>query len=148
VRVGYPGRDSELQILESQGAADALDGLEPVATAKDVMEMAAAARTVHVAPGLRGYLVDLAEATRRHPALALGMSPRATLALQRVSQARAAASGRTYVVPDDVKALAPSVLCHRLELTAEAEVQGAASSDIVDDVLRHVPVPAGRPERA
>ena len=146
VTMGYPRRESELRILESQGGAEALEALEPVATSKDVAEMAATARAVHVAPGLRGYLVDLAETTRRHPALALGMSPRATLALQRASQARAAASGRPYVVPDDVKALAPSVLCHRLELTAEAQMQGVATNDIVDDLLRRVPVPPGRPE--
>ena len=147
VTMGYPRRESELRILETSGGADALDALEPVATAKDVVEMAAAARAVHVAPSLRGYLVDLAETTRRHHALALGMSPRATLALQRVAQARAAASGRSYVVPDDVKALAPSVLCHRLELTPEAEMQGVATTDIVDDVLRHVAVPAGGSDR-
>ncbi len=147
VTVGYPRRDSEIRILGGHGGADALDDLEPVATAKDVMEMAAAARAVHVAPSLQGYLVDLAETSRRHPALALGMSPRATLALQRVARARAAASGRSYVVPDDVKALAPSVVAHRLSLTAEAQMQRVATVDVVDDVLRHVPVPSARPDR-
>ncbi|MDP9006272.1 MAG: AAA family ATPase [Actinomycetota bacterium] len=147
VTVGYPRRDSEIKILGSDGGADALDDLEPVATAKDVVEMAATARRVHVAPSLQGYLVDVAETSRRHPALALGMSPRATLALQRVARARAAASGRTYVVPDDVKALAPSVVAHRLGLTPEAQMQGVTSAEVIDDVLRRVPVPSGRPER-
>ena len=141
VTVGYPKRDSEIRILSSHGGADALDDLDPVATAKDVLELAASARQVHVAPSLQGYLVDLAETTRRHRALALGMSPRATLALQRVARARAAASGRAYVVPDDVKALAPSVVAHRLGLTPEAQMQGITAAEVIDDVLRHVPVP-------
>ncbi|MGI9120922.1 MAG: AAA family ATPase, partial [Acidimicrobiales bacterium] len=123
VTVGYPGRDSEINILDAHGDGDVLDSLEPVATAKDVLELAVIARAVHVAPALQGYLVDLAETTRRHPALALGMSPRATLALQRAGRARAAASGRAYVVPDDLKALAQPVVAHRLSLTPEAEIQ-------------------------
>ena len=106
--------------------------------------MTATARQVHVAPALKAYLVDLAETTRRHPSLALGMSPRATLALQRVSRARAAASGRDYAVPDDLKAMAPTVLTHRLLLTPEASIQGVTAREVVDDVLRHVPVPSGR----
>ena len=145
VTVGYPGRESELKILDSHGDHDVLDSLAPVATAKDVLEMAATARRIHVAPALQGYLVDLAEASRRHPALALGMSPRATLALQRAGRARAAASGRAYVVPDDLKALAPPVIAHRLDLTAEAQIQGLRALDVVDDLLRRVPVPTARP---
>ncbi len=145
VTVGYPGRDSEINILDAHGDGDILDSLEPVATAKDVLELAVIARAVHVAPALQGYLVDVAETTRRHPALALGMSPRATLALQRAGRARAAASGRAYVVPDDLKALAQPVIAHRLSLTPEAEIQGVRTADVVDDVLRRVPVPSGKP---
>ncbi|MBK5224262.1 MAG: hypothetical protein JJE52_15590, partial [Acidimicrobiia bacterium] len=85
---------------------------------------------------------DLAEATRRHPALALGMSPRATLAWQRGARAAAALAGRSFVVPDDVKALAHAVLGHRLLLTPEAELQGRTTDEAIDDVLRSVPVPA------
>ncbi len=140
VTMGYPGRASEMEILD-RGDNEVFDAIEPVATAKDVLEMADIARAVHVAPSLQGYLVDLAEATRRHPGLALGMSPRATLALQRVARARAAASGRAYVVPDDLKALAQPVLAHRLCLSPEAQMQGARASEIVEDVLRRVPVP-------
>ena len=99
---------------------------------------------MHVAPGLKGYLVDLANATRRHPSLALGMSPRATLALQRVARARAAADGRSYVVPDDLKALAEPVLAHRLLVTPEAQLAGATPADVLAEVLHAVPVPAGK----
>jgi len=144
ITVGYPGRGAELDILANEGGDAALEDLQPVATAAEVLALADAARGVHVAPSLHGYLVDLAESTRRHPALAVGMSPRATLALQRVARARAAADGRSYVVPDDVKALAPHVLSHRMLLTPEAAMQGRTPADVVDDVLRAVPVPVVR----
>jgi MoxR-like ATPase len=148
VSVGYPSRSAEVGILDSHGRADLLDAIGPVATIKDVLAMSEAAREVHVAPSLQEYLVDLAETTRRHPALALGMSPRATLALQRASRARAAAAGRSFVVPDDIKALAEPVLSHRLALTPDAAMQGVAAGEVVADVLRHVPVPSGRAEGA
>jgi MoxR-like ATPase len=145
VSVGYPSPDSELQILDTHGDHDALDDIGPVITAADVRALADAAKTVHVAPALKSYLVDLANASRRHPHLALGMSPRATLALQRVARARAAASGRTYVVPDDLKTLAEPVLAHRLLVTPEAQLQGISAGDALTEVLRTVPVPAGKP---
>ena len=144
VTVGYPDRGAELDILEKHAAEDVLDDLRPVATAKDVVGMTMAAREIHVAPSLKGYLVDLADASRRHGALALGMSPRATLALQKAARARAAAGGRTYVVPDDIKALAGPVLAHRLVLTPEASMQSADARNVVDDILRKVPVPTTR----
>ena len=105
--------------------------------------MILAVRTVHVAPSLKAYLVDLADATRRHHHLTLGMSPRATLSLQRVARARAAALGRNFVVPDDIKALAEIVLAHRLLVTPEAQLQGITSTDALREVLQSVPVPSG-----
>jgi MoxR-like ATPase len=144
VAVGYPARGAELDILETHAGETIVDELRPVATAKDVIAMTMAARDIHVAPSLKGYLVDLAEASRRHPSLSLGMSPRATLALQKAARARAAASARTYVVPDDIKDLARPVLSHRLVLTPESSMQGADAADVVDDILRKVPVPTTR----
>jgi MoxR-like ATPase len=144
VSIGYPTREAELEILDAQGGESPIVDLSPVATVKDVLAMTDAARQVHVAPSLKAYLVEVAETTRRHPALAIGMSPRATLALQKAARARAAASGREYVVPDDLKALAQPVLSHRLVLTPEAGMQGVVTTEVVDDVLRHVPVPQGR----
>ena len=146
IPMGYPDRAAEIEMLERHGGTDALtiEELEPVTTTERVEAMAAAARAVHVAPGLKGYLVDLAEATRRHPSLALGISPRATLALQGAARARAASVGREYVVPDDVKVLAGPVLEHRLVLTPEAIIAGVAGSDVLAQVLDTVPVPAGR----
>jgi MoxR-like ATPase len=146
--IGYPTRESELGILASQGGNDVLGKLRPVASAVDVAAMVAEAGAVHVASALQGYLVELADATRRHPAVDLGISPRATLALQRAARARAAARGRSYVVPDDIKALAHPVVAHRLALTPEAAMQGVVADEIVDDVLRNVAVPSGRSGRS
>ncbi len=145
ISVGYPSTDSELQILETHGDHDALEDIGNVITADEVRVMADAAKGVHVAPALKAYLVELANASRRHPHLALGMSPRATLALQKVARARAAASGRSYVVPDDLKTLAEPVLAHRLLVTPEAQLQGISAADALTEVLRAVPVPAGKP---
>ena len=141
---GYPTAQAELDILEAHGDHDALADISAVISAAQIAALATAARGVHVAPGLKGYLVDLANATRRHPSLALGMSPRATLALQRVSRSRAAAEGRSYVVPDDLKALAEPVLAHRLLVTPEAQLQGVTAADALAEVLHAVPVPAGK----
>jgi MoxR-like ATPase len=145
VSVGYPSPAAELEILDTHGDHDALVDIAPVVSAAQVEGLAAAARGVHVAPGLKTYLVELANTSRRHPALALGMSPRATLALQRVARARAAANGRSYVLPDDLKALAEPVLAHRLLVTPEAQLQGITAADALSEVLRAVPVPAGKP---
>jgi MoxR-like ATPase len=144
IPMGYPDRDAEMAILETHAGADPLDALEPVAETTDVEAMVAVARAVHVAPTIRSYVVDIATKTRSHPAIGLGMSPRAALALQRAARARAASDGRDYVSPDDVKAVAPPVLEHRLTLSPEAEMSGAVVAEVLTEVLRTVPVPTGR----
>ncbi|MEO6628615.1 MAG: MoxR family ATPase [Aquihabitans sp.] len=145
ISMGYPARDAELAILNTHGTDAGIASVQPVLTIAQVQGLVAAARTVHMAPALQGYLVDLADASRHHPGIAIGMSPRATLALQRVARARAATRGRAYVVPDDIKALAEPVLAHRLRLTAEALVRGQHASDIVAELLDRVAVPAPTP---
>ena len=141
VSVGYPSRNAEIDVLDTHGDHTSLDDISPVVSAADVEAMIATARAVHVAASLKAYLVDLADTTRRHPQFALGMSPRATLSLMRVARARAAADGRSYVVPDDLKALARPVLAHRLLVSAEAQLQGATSADLLDEILHTVAVP-------
>jgi MoxR-like ATPase len=143
VSVGYPSPSAELEILDAHGDHDPFRDIKAVMNSVDVERMAAATRQVHVAPSLKGYLVDVAQATRRSTHLALGVSPRATLALQRVARARAASQGRGYVIPDDVKALAVPVLAHRLLVTPEAQLQGISPADALGEVLRAVPVPGG-----
>lgn len=106
--------------------------------------MRRSAAAVHVAPALKHYLVQLAERTRSHPQLELGMSPRATLSFLRIARVWAAMRDRDYATPDDVKALAVPVLAHRLLVTPEADLQGVSAADVVRDVLDTVPVPRPR----
>ncbi|MEM8926003.1 MAG: MoxR family ATPase [Actinomycetota bacterium] len=144
VSVGYPARADELAILETHETDGLVDRLQPVANINDIIAMNQMVTAVHIAPELRNYLIDLADATRRHPAVTLGMSPRATLSLQRVARARAASQGRTYVTDDDIKAVASPVIAHRMILRPEALVQGTQADAVVADVLRAVPVPYDR----
>jgi MoxR-like ATPase len=145
ISMGYPDRAAELAILETHGTAtNALSSIEPVVTKADVRAMIAMAQSTYLAPSLRGYIVDLAEATRTHPQLGLGISPRASLALLRTARARAATAGRDYVVPDDLKALVRPVLEHRLVLTHEAQLQGATQASVLDAIMARVPVPIPR----
>jgi len=144
VSVGYPERDAELQILESHGSADLLSTVQAVTDTRKGQSMIRAVKSVHVSPALQGYLVDIAEATRRHPALSLGASPRAALALQRMARARAAAAGRNFATPDDVKALAPHVLSHRLVVSHDSELRGTTATDVIDEILQVVPAGAAQ----
>jgi MoxR-like ATPase len=142
--LGYPSREAELQILDSQGAADALAGLQHVVTTDEVIAMAEAVKTVHLAAPLKAYLVDIAEASRRHPGLVLGLSPRATLQLARATRSRAAASGRDFATPDDVKWVAVAVLAHRVVLRPEAASRGLTAETAIREILDTVAVPSGR----
>jgi MoxR-like ATPase len=144
IRMGYPDKSAELAMLDSHAAGDPYAELEAVITPADVDAMISVSRAIHVAPSIKSYIVDVANETRRHPSLALGMSPRAALALQRAARAQAAAAGREYVVPDDVKSLAPQVLEHRMVLTPEANLGGAGIDEVLDEVLAAVKVPTGR----
>jgi MoxR-like ATPase len=145
VSVGYPGRDDEQVILDGGGGDSALEQLAPVVSAADIAAMSDMASRVHVSPALSGYLLDLAAASRAHRHLALGMSPRALLGLQRVARVWAATEGRGYATADDVKAIARPVLAHRLLVSPEAQIQGFRSAEILDDVLSSTPVPRETP---
>jgi MoxR-like ATPase len=140
--VGYPSRDSELEILDRHGSGSPLEELEPVAEAATVAKLTAVAREVHVAPTLRRYIVDLTEVTRDHPDLYLGASPRASLFLLKAARAGAASRGRDYVVPDDIQNLAVPVLGHRLLLSPEAQMRGATVAEVLEGLLGRVPIPA------
>ena len=142
VTIGYPNRDAELEILDQHADGAPLEDVRSVVSPTDIAMMTEALRTVHVAPELKAYLLDITAATRNHRNLRLGLSPRAVLALQRVSRALAAASGRTYVIPDDIKALARPVMAHRMILTPEAQLSGLTAGAIVEDVLGSIPVPS------
>ena len=140
IRIGYPDRDAEIAILEAQGHSVAAEDLEPVTSAREIAAATEAFDAVHVAPSLRAYIVGLADASRHHPDLDLGISPRGALALQRASRVLAATLGRSYVAADDVKLLAPHVLAHRLLLAPDARLRGVTAEDVLANLLRSVPV--------
>lgn len=142
VSVGYPGRDEELSMLRETDHEMVLARLEPVVSADTVIQMALAAQQVHVSSELAGYLVDLAERSRRSAAFSLGVSPRASLGLLHAARVWAAAKGRDYVTPDDVKDLAAPVLAHRVVLAPDARLSGATPADTLVELLRSTPVPS------
>ena len=139
--MGYPERESELEILERHGAHEILDDLEPVADANEVTGLIKLAREVHVAPPLRHYIVELSEATRDNSDVYLGASPRASLYLMRSARALAATRGRDYVVPDDIQELVVPVLAHRILLSPEAQMRGASAEDVLRAVMDRTTIP-------
>jgi MoxR-like ATPase len=142
--IGYPDHAATLRILQGAGTK-AHDVVVPsVATAEVVVEMGALARTVHVDPSINDYVSRLVDGSRNSDEVRLGASVRAALALVRTAKTLAAASGRHYVIPDDVKVLAEPVLAHRLVLDPEAEFEGVTASSIVGQLLLETPPPSDR----
>ena len=141
VAMGYPERSKELEMLQTHGAGSSFVDLKPVVHGEDIVRMTSMARQIHFADVLRSYLIDLAEATRNHPDILLGASPRATLFLQKASRAVAAAAGRDYANPDDVKSILAPVLNHRLVVRPEAQMRGTTVVELLDQILGSVPVP-------
>lgn len=141
IKIGYPSGQAELDILDTHGADNPLDSLRPVVDSSAVSALADRANRVFAAPGIKRYMVQIAKATRDHPSLILGMSTRATLALQRASRVRAASQERDFVLPDDVKQLAGPVLAHRLLLNPQARARGIPPAQILDDVISSIPAP-------
>ena len=142
--IGYPDHSSTVRILEGAGVKAHETIVPPIVTADVVVEMAQLARTVHVDPTINDYIGRLVEATRTTPEVRLGASVRGALALLRTAKTLAAASGRHYVVPDDVKSLAEPVLAHRLVIDPEAEFDGVTSSSIMAQILIETPPPSDR----
>ncbi|NLT53251.1 MAG: MoxR family ATPase [Actinomycetales bacterium] len=142
--VGYPAHEAEVRMLERRTRGERVDRVTPVLTTADLARMIEIVESVHLAPAVLSYVVTLVAATRRLPEVRLGVSPRGSIALAQAAQARAATSGRTFVTADDVKALAPYVLSHRLLLRPEAELQGVTAVSLVESTLAAVPVPVER----
>jgi MoxR-like ATPase len=139
--LGYPGRKDEAEMLERLRLAHPIDNVSPVVTADDVIACQTAVRAVHVDPKVRDYLLDLVHATRDHHDVALGGSPRASIALFRASQAVAAIRDHDFVTPDDVKRIASAVLSHRLIIRPESRLRKVTASQVVEDILDETPVP-------
>ena len=139
--VGYPDAEATMRILSDAKVRDRARRLQPVVTAGVIGDMAALADEVYVDPALLSYVTLIAEASRRHPSLKLGLSVRGCLAYVRCAKTWAASQGRTYVVPDDIKMLAVPVLSHRLLLDAEAQFSGTTVIQVIEQILGDVPPP-------
>jgi MoxR-like ATPase len=141
VALGYPSEADENAILLRYEREDPLETLEPVIQADDLMALQEQVRTVLVEESVRKYLVKVVRATREHDAVELGVSPRGSLALYRTSQALAAVRGRGFVIPDDVKYLAPPVLTHRIIISPQTRLRGRRPEEVMAQVVETVPVP-------
>jgi MoxR-like ATPase len=146
--LGYPGRANELELLDRQHRSHPLDALGQAVTVEELLAAQAAVREVHVAQPIKEYIVSLAEATRAHDEVYLGASPRGSLALYNTARAWAAISGRDYVVPDDVKALAEPTLAHRVIVHPAARIKNVDSRVVIADILARTPVPGAQPAPA
>ena len=139
--VGYPSRADELALLAGGDRTRLLADLSPVMDVDSLAKMARFAESIHIAGPVGEYVVDLARATRTHPGISLGASPRAILGLQSAARVRAASQGRSYVMPDDIKALFALVMSHRVVLSGESLSAGARTEDTLAEILATVPAP-------
>ena len=142
ISIGYPAREDEIEMLERrlERGVDEVE-LEPVVDAPTLVAMQRALEEVHVSDAIEGYVVDLVTATRDSQRLAVGASPRGSIALVKLSRAKAALAGRDFVTPEDVKAVAVPALAHRLMVRPELWVQRLRAEDVVEDALQTVPTP-------
>ncbi len=140
IRLGYPTEEDEKAILRRFAGETPIPEVHPVIDAAGLLGMASEARTVHIGEPVLDYTVRLTRATRAMSGVRLGASPRATLALARAARALAALRGRTFVIPDDIKALAPAVLTHRLIMDASS-FRGGEAESLIEECLRTTPVP-------
>ncbi|MDA1330332.1 MAG: MoxR family ATPase [Chloroflexi bacterium] len=141
IALGYPNQEEENQILERFRSDDPLPDLKPVTDATEVIAMIKERRAIRVENSVRDYVVRVARETRQHPEIELGASPRASIALYQAAQAWAAINGRNYVIPDDVKAVAPAALTHRLLIAPQAQLRGRSPGELVADIVDSVAVP-------
>jgi MoxR-like ATPase len=144
ITLGYPGRDEEIRILDSQRKRHPINQLEQVVTAEELIEAQEAVTDIYVDDLIKEYIVTLVEATRKHPDIYLGASPRGSLALFKTCRARAAVDGRDYVIPDDVKLMAEPTLAHRLIVSPSARIKNVDPRGVLNEILDSVPVPGTR----
>lgn len=147
VQLGYPNPAEELVVLSAQQYDHPINTMQQVVSVQELLAAQRAVREIYVADEVKRYIISLANATRQHPDVYLGSSPRGSLALFRTSQARAAMAGRDYVIPDDVKALAEVTLAHRVIVGPAARIKDISSRTIVQDVLTTTPVPGATPRQ-
>jgi len=141
--LGYPELDDEARMLVNLRKQHPIESLEPVVDGGDLIALGDIVTDVHVDDSLLQYVLAIVDATRKHSDLALGASPRGSLALYKSAQALAAVRGRDHVLPDDVKTLAPLALCHRLIVKPETQLRGRTALTIVDEILERTPLDIG-----
>ncbi|HEX4204801.1 MAG TPA: MoxR family ATPase [Ktedonobacteraceae bacterium] len=141
ISLGYPKAEDEINILNSHQHHHPLEDLAQIMTAEELVQIQYQVRSIHVDQSIREYIVSVANATRTHANIYLGVSPRGSLALFRAAQALAAMRGRNYVIPDDVKLLAKPTLAHRMIVTPAARVRSITSSATLDEILQSIPIP-------
>ncbi len=141
LRIGYPGASAEEEILEAQREEHPITDIASVIDLEELAEFQRLTRIVFLKPSIREYIVRLSTETRSHPDVLVGASIRGSLGIMRAAQAWALIDGRDYVTPDDVKLVAPLVLCHRLVMLPSAQLAGVKASAVVESVLKRVPVP-------
>jgi len=144
IHLGYPAVKDEMAILDAQQRAHPINRISQVATAQELLDAQRAVKEVYVDALVKEYILALVDATRKHPDIYLGASPRGSLALYKTGQARAAIEGRDYVIPDDIKALADSALAHRLIVSPAARLKNVDPRAVVDELIHSVAVPGSR----
>ncbi|HKZ44725.1 MAG TPA: MoxR family ATPase [Anaerolineales bacterium] len=146
IKLGYPLPEEEIRILEDQKIEHPINSIGPVISEEELRLLLKTVRDVYVSPLIREYIVEIVNRTRTNEDLYLGASPRGSLALYRTSQVFAFINGRNYVLPDDIKEIAPYVLAHRLIVNPEARLKEISSNRIVQEILEQVPAPGGAEE--
>jgi MoxR-like ATPase len=144
IHLGYPATKDEMAILDAQQFAHPIDEIAQAASAEELMNAQRAVKSVYVDALVKEYILALVEATRKHPDIYLGASPRGSLALYKTAQARAAIQGRDYVIPDDIKALTEPALAHRLIVSPAARLKNVDARAVVDELIHSVAVPGSR----
>jgi MoxR-like ATPase len=144
IKLGYPSEQDENEMLLRYEHEDPLETLQPVLPSEMLLEFQSEVRSIRVEESVRQYLVRMTRASREHPAVELGVSPRGTLALYKTAQALAALRGRDYVIPDDIKYLAPSVLTHRIMIHPQTRLRGRTPEQVIAEIADSVPVPVER----
>ena len=140
ITVGYPSKENEVEILKGNRRSLA-ESLQPVVTPDMLLALRQEAAAIHVEDALYGYMVDIAEATRNHPDINLGISPRGTMALAAMTKSHALMEGRSYATPDDVLTVAPYTLSHRISLTGDSRFAGKTTESVLEEIIRDIPLP-------
>jgi MoxR-like ATPase len=144
IHLGYPSSQDEITMLDGQQFTHPVTRIEQVVPTEELMAAQEQIRSVHISDLIKEYIVSLVNVTRKHPDVYLGASPRGSLALYKTGQARAAISGRDYVIPDDIKALAIETLAHRLIISPSARIKNVDPRAVIQEILDSTPVPGAR----